>query len=251
MATENPETCLFTTVPTVLAGEDACVLYVPEKEMWEGMPGRALGTTLADFLPGVDKAGALDRGYGGYVLTQAGELAKGLRGFRFVRVRTPEEIAVAFRAMPSIQQGLYWPPVLNTVVAANLMQYDETGVAYVAGMVWDFAWTRMAYRGPTKVVEEYFASHAPFALVVGTSMREIGGTFDYGVGSMTLPPCLHGTLNLSFTLAESSRYPTQTFSKTFSATNVTNWPGSYVLDEQQTFDGLLYIKKRVTAYMPY
>jgi len=251
MARENPETSLFTTVPTVLVGERACVLYVPEAKLQAGT-ATALGTTLQNFMPGVLKGRALTDGYGPYVLSQMGELADGLQAFWFARPRSSDEIATAFRTVEELKQGLYWPPVLTSVAIANLAEYDSTGTSYISNAVWDFVWAKMGWKGPTKVVTEWFASHAPFTTIADPQgMAEMGGTFDYGVRSMSLPPCLHPLLELSFTIPESSRYPVQTFTKEFLATNVTDWPSTLVIEDAQTFENGLYIRQRQTAYKPY
>ncbi len=244
------ETSFFTTVPTALVGEDAVVLYVKESEITDSTV-RTLGMTLTAFMPLLPKEDAELRGYGSYVLTKAGELADGMRAFWFAKQRSPEEIATAFDSDEGLRQGIYWPPVLNTVVTANLLAYDANLETYVASIVWDFSWTRKAWRGPTKVKVEYFASHEPFEVTVPTAMQDEGDFFNYGIGSMTLPPCLHGYLDLYVDIPESSRHPAQTFERVMLATSLTNWPDTLVIDMDPSFDRGIYILKVTTAYKPY
>lgn len=252
MARESLEQCPFTTVPTDVPGVDGAVLYVPERSIREDTV-KTLGTTLADFMvpEGVFKGDALDRGYGSYVLSKAGDLADGWRAFWFAKVRTEEEIGTAYRTVPGIDQGQYWPPVLNTAVVAYLMAYDGNGESYVDRIVWDFAWTKKAYSGPVDVVEEFFASHVPFEGLTAEGMQDMGGTFDYGLGSMTLPQCLHGALDFTVEIGESSRYPLQTFTKHFDATVPTTWPDELITYDRQVFDAGLYLRKRIKALKPY
>ena len=239
-------------MPTPLVGEDACVLYVREKDV-KATPARVPGTTLADFMPWLDKADALRRGFGTYVLSQSGELAGDMRAFYFVRPRSPEESAIPYRVLSGIRQGLYWPPVLSEVVGTNLARSESDGTSYVDQVVWDFHFFNQAYRGPTSVREEWYASHEPFDIPPAVGLQDEGGVFDYGVGSVTLPSCLHGYLELTFaTGPDNPHYPDQTFSKIFLPTYPTAWPSSLVLEDEQSFDpgSGLYIRKRLVALRP-
>lgn len=251
MARDAQEPCLFTTVPTALASESAGLLYVPEKAVKEGsIPPE--GTKLKDFMPKANKADAQPRGFGDYVFTQQGDLQDGYRSFWFSKVRSPEEIAVAFRTEDEQRLGVYWPAVLGTVVAGNLLAYLPDGVStYVASTVWDFVFSKPAYDGPTKVRVEFFASHAPFTIPAAAGMQPMGGVLDYGIGSVTVPECLHGAFTLSYVIpANHPNYPEQSVSKDFAATTPTTRPESFVLRDGYRFENGLYIRRRETAYEP-
>lgn len=246
---DNLESSPFETMPTQVPGLDSGLLWVPEKLIQEDTP-QAPGTKLKDFLPQANKGDALDRGYGDYVLSLAQPAQQGWRPFWFAKERSPEEIAVAFRTKPGLTMGMYWPPVISTPVAAYLMAYDENGDSYVDQIVWDFAYADKAYRGPTKIVEEYFASHAPITFSLPDRMQEQGDFFDYGLGSVTIPPSLHGSFTLEVVIPESSRRPTQTFTKIISATTPATRPDEVVIDIDDNFDAGIFIAKKVTAYKP-
>lgn len=247
----GPEQTLFTTIPTQVVGVRACVLYVPEAKLRDET-NTAEGTTLAAFMAGtINKGDALVRGFGAYVLTQAGELTNGLQAFYFAKQRTTEEIGTAFRSMKGVRQGIPWPAVFGSMDTGNLLAYDDDGTtSYVQGTVWKPVWAKKYYDGPVSTLEEWFASHAPFDIPLTSGMQPRSEVFDYGVGSYTLPECLHGELTLSYVIEECTRRPAQTASMTFDATTPTSRPSEIVLQDGQTFEDGLYIRKRLKAYEP-
>lgn len=171
--------------------------------------------------------------------------------FYFTKDRGTGDAVTPFRTMIEYIRGVYWPPVLETITWGNFSAYDSSGVEYIADTNWDIT-LKSAYDGPTKVVTEYFASHAPFTLTAPTSMRPQGGVFYYGTGSLTLPQCLHPSFDLTFTTGtDNVRYPYQTFTKSFVATNYTNWPTTIILEDKQSYSNGLYLREKTTAYIPY
>lgn len=250
MAREGSETTRFTTVATPIAGVRSCVVYVPE-EWLDDDTDTSEGILLKNFMPRkVDLGRAMRRKYGDHALTRAGELVDGLQAFWFAKVRTPEQIAVAFRSMNGVRLGIPWPAVFGSMSTGNLLAYDSDGNSYVQGTVWKPNWTKKYYDGPVSVLEEWFASHEPFDIPTASGMQPRSEVFDYGVGSFTLPECLHGSLTLSYVIEESPARPAQTASMTFDATNMTAWPNFIVLQDGQTFEDGLYIRRRLKAFKP-
>ncbi len=246
---ESQELTNFSTIPTPVVGERACLLWVPEKEL-EATTNTSAGTTLKDFLPKVDKGNAIARGFGGYVLTQAGAQQDGMQSFYFARPRSTEEIATPFRSLNGVRLGIPWPAVFGSMATGDLLAYDENGTSYVEGTIWKPVWARKYYDGPVSVLEEWFASHVPFDIQVAAGMQPRAETFDYGVGSMTLPECLHGAFTLTYSIGESTRRPAQTASVDYTATNMTDWPDYIVLEDTQSFQDGIYIRRRLKAFKP-
>lgn len=246
---EPQELTTFTTVPTPVGEESAGLLWVPER-MVEAGNVPALGTALKDFMVRADKADALSRGFGEYVFTQQGGMADGWRSFYFAKLRSAEEIAAPYRTLTGVRSGIPWPAVFGSMATGNLLAYDESGTSYIEGTVWKPTWARKYYDGPVDTVEEWWASHTPFTIPVAAGMQPRSEVFDYGVGSFTLPECLHGALTLTYVIAESTRRPAQSASMTFDATNLTDWPDYIVLQDGQTFEDGLYIRRRLKALKP-
>jgi len=246
---DSREQTPFETVATLKPGELAGMLWVNEDALRATTP-LTLGTTLANFLPGVPKGDALRRGFGSYVFTNDGPKEGGWHGFYFARAFSSEEKTTAFRTMTEVRGGIYWPPVLSGTSVRNFQAYDGDGSQYTADVIWDFN-LRDSYDGPTRVVIDFFASHEPHTISMPTSMQPEGGTFYYGVAQVSIPKCLHPVLGLGYsTGSNSTRFPLQTFSKIFPATNMTDWPASIVIDDGEVFDNGIYLRRRVTAYRP-
>ena len=249
MARDPREDCPLETIATLKPGEVAGLLWVPEAAIRSNF-SLAPGTTLANALPGVSKGDALVRGFGSYVFTDNGPVQDGWHGFWFARPFEAAEITTPFRSVTELRGGIFWPAVMGGFSVYNFQAYDGDGVKYTADVIWDFN-IRDSYDGPTKVLIEYFASHTPHSITTPTSMQPEGGTFYYGVAQVTLPKCLHQALTLTYSTGQNnSRYPWQTFSKTFPATNLTQWPETITVDDGETFDNGLYIRRKVTGYRP-
>lgn len=247
---DDIESSPFETVPTQVPGLDSGLLWVRESLIREDSV-LARGTTLLDFLPEANKGNALDRGFGSYVLTLAQQAQNGWRPFWFAKVRTAEEIAVAFDTEEQVRQGIYWPAVLSTVDSANLLAYTADSDTYVAGTAYKFNYALQAYDGPTKVLIEYFASHTKPTIAAASGMQPRGGALDYAIGSITVPECLHGALTLSYQIPDNHpSYEGKTFSVTIPATVPTMRPSSFVISDGYKFMDGLYIQRRETAYAP-
>jgi len=249
MARDKREDCPFETASTVMPGVMSGLLWVPEKYLLASAT-MTVGTTLGNFLPAAPHGDARAQGYNDYVFTENGPVDSGWHGFYFAKPFSSGEKTTAFRTTTEIRGGIYWPPVLASGNIYNFQAYDSDGVKYTADTIWDFN-LRDAYDGPTKVIIEYFASHEPHTISTPTTMQPEGGTFYYGVSLVSLPRCLHPEILLTYSTGiNNSRYPLQSFSKTFPATNLTEWPASFIVDDGETFDNGLYIRRKVTAYRP-
>lgn len=239
----------FETVSTVMPGLLSGLLWVHETHL---LASTALtpGTTLANFVTAAPKGDARAKGFNDYVFTDFGPVDSGWHGFYFAKPFSAEQKTTAFRSVPDVRGGIYWYPVYASGNITNFQAYDNDGVKYTADVIWDFN-IRDGYDGPTRCVIEYFASHEPFTIAAPTTMQPEGGTFYYGVGQVSLPRCLHPEITLTYsTGVNNARYPLQTFSKTFPATNLTEWPATQIVDDGQTFDNGIYIRRTVTAYRP-
>lgn len=242
---QNP----FEVIKTVKPGELAGLLWVREEHL-RGSTTLTAGTALSAFLTAAPKGDAISRGFGSYVFTENGPAEAGWHGFYFARPFSAGEKTTAFRTLTDVRRGIFWPPVLAGLNVYNFQAYDADGAEYTADIIWDFN-LRDAYDGPTRLVIEYFASHEPHTISTPTSMQPEGGTFYYGVGQVSIPRCLHPYMELTYSTGNAStRYPWQTFTKAFPATNLTAWPATQIIDDSETFDNGLYIRRKVTAYRP-
>jgi hypothetical protein len=249
MARDKREDCPFETVPTKMPGVLTGVLWVHEKYLLASA-AMTVGTKLGNFLPAAPHGDARAQGYNDYVFTDFGPVQEGWHAFYFARPFSTGEKTTAFRTTTVYQGGIYWPPVFAGASIYNFQAYDADGVKYTADTIWDFN-IRDSYDRLTKTIVEYFASHEPHTFSTPTLMQPEGGTFYYGVGQVTLPRCLHPEILLTYsTGVNNSRYPLQSFSKTFPATNLTEWPGTETIDDAEVFDEGIYIRRKVTAYRP-
>jgi hypothetical protein len=250
MAKESLETNPFMTVPTALVSVSSGLLWVPESAVKEdSLPAR--GTTLRDFMPNVHKGRAIVDGFGGYKLTMAGELQDGWRAFWFAKERTAEQIATAYLTETEIRLGMLWPAVLSGGTSANVLTKKDGGGTYVSGTAYKFTYAKPVYDGPTKVVTEFFASHTDFSIATPSTMQPMGCTLDYGIGSISIPPCLHGSVTLEYVIpSDHPTYAAATFSDTFAATTPATRPNTLVLRDGYRFENGIYIRQKETAYAP-
>lgn len=226
------------------------ILWVDEK-YFTASTSLSTGTTLTNFMSSLDipKADAVEK-YGSWVYSGQASRQNGCLRFWFTASRSAGEISTAFLTLTEVRAGVYWPPVLTAANIRNFYAYDADGTSYVADVSWDFQ-IRDSYAGPTRTVIEYFASHAPHTISTPTSPQPEGGTFYYGVAQVTIPKCLHPWMLLTYSTGnESARFPSQSFSKVFPATNLIGWPSTMVLDDGEVFDNGIYIRRKVTAYRP-
>lgn len=238
------------TVPTALVNVSSGLLWVPEALVKENsIPAR--GTTLREFMPLVNKGRAIVDGFGGYKLTMAGELQDGWRAFWFAKERSAEEIATAYLTETNIRLGILWPAVLTSGTSANVLTKKDGGGTYVSGTAYKFVYGKPAYDGPTKVVTEFFASHTDFSIGTPSGMQPTGCTLDYGIGSISIPPCLHGSVTLQYVIpSDHPTYGAATYSDTFAATTPATRPGTVVLSDGYGFENGIYIRRKETAYEP-
>jgi|LakMenEpi03Aug12_release.lakeMendotaPanAssembly.Ray.scaffolds.fasta_scaffold753545_1 hypothetical protein len=243
------EQTYFETVPTAVPGLLSGLLWVHEQLLLASST-LTVGTTLANFLPSAPKGDARAKGFNDYVFTDFGPVDQGWHGFYFAKPFSSGEKTTAFRTTTEIRGGIFWPPVLTNLTVANFLAKDADGTVYTADVIWDFSLTD-SYDGPTRVVLEYFASHEPHSISAPTTMKPEGGTFYYGVAQVSIPKCLHPSFTLTYsTGTNNKRFPYQVFSRTFPATTPTAWLDSFTVDDGETFDNGIYIRRKVTAYKP-
>jgi hypothetical protein len=251
MAREQQEICTFTTQPTPDVAERSVVLSVPEK-FFKDSTTVALGTTLQAFLPGQDKAGALNRGYGDYLLSDTENVEGGLLAFTFAKPKTSEQKATAFRTTIDIEASVYWPPVLRGLTWTPILRYQSAGggSTYVERYNWDID-MRDAYDGPTVVTTTEYLSPEPFVIAVPEILRPEGFTFDYVLGELTIPRCLHGAFNFSFSTGTTNYlYPYTISEKSVLATNAVDWPPTLVISDTQKRVNGVWWRTTVTASRP-
>lgn len=251
MAREQQELCSFTTERTPNPAERVGVLFVPEKYFKDGT-SVVVGTTFNAFLPGVVKDDATSRGYGSYILTDTIDAEAGRLGFIFAKPKTDEQKATAFRTTIDIEPSVYWPPVLRGLGWNPILRYKSAGggSTYVERYNWDVD-IRDAFDGPTKVVTTEYLSPQPFTIAVPEILRPEGFNFDYVLGNLEVPRCLHGAFNFSFSTGTTNHfYPYTISEKAVQATNYTDWPATLVISDTQKRINGVWHRTTVTATRP-
>jgi len=251
MAREQQELCSFTTERTPNPAERVGVLFIPEK-YFKDTTSVVIGTALNAFLPGVVKDDANSRGYGSYILTDTVDAEAGLLGFIFAKPKTEEQKATAFRTTYDIDPSVYWPPVLRGLTWTPILRYKSAGggATYVERYNWDID-MRDAYDGPTKVVITEYLSPTEFIIPVPEILRPEGFNFDYVLGNLEMPRCLHGAFNFSFSTGTTNYlYPYTISEKSVLATNYTEWPTTLVISDTQRRVNGVHHRTTVTATRP-
>jgi len=252
MGLNSQEPCAFKVVPTPVVTERAGVLYVPEKYFKESTVVTR-GTTLAAFLPGVDKADALNRGYGAYTLTEPTEAPDGYLGFYFNKPKTSEQKATAIRnPVYEREPSSYWPPVVNSIVA--LEKSDGT---------WTFELSmKESYDGPVWTKTEEFFSPDEFDITQPTGMRplsfdgrlRVGGLpYDSDYGRLQLPRCLRSAASFvvtipSFTIGAINYTSASMYVE--ATPNYTDWPATLITYDKQRQVSGGWLRRTVTEYKP-
>lgn len=251
MALDPQEVCTFTTVPTPVVGERACLLQVPEKKFLAAT-SITRGTTLAAFMPTVNKGDALTRGFGSYTLTEPADAPPGYLGFMFCKPKTDEEKATAIRSFYDVEPSYYWPPVLTQL---EVLQKPDGTYSFEPTF-------KESYDGPTRILIEEFFSPDPFTITAPSAMRPLSFDgrlkanllpYDLNVGRLQLPRCLRTQQMISVALDPTITIGAITWLNAvmvIPATNYTDWPASLVIDDRQRLVSGGYLRRKVTAYAP-
>lgn len=119
MALEPLEQTVFDLLPTPDVNERAGRLWVPQSCLREEVTMTPGTTTLLAFLSelGIDKASALDMGYGTYLLTREPPVLRegGYFGYTFAKPKTATEQATPFNEETE-WIDYSWPPVLQVLL---------------------------------------------------------------------------------------------------------------------------------------
>lgn len=171
------EPILFEPIPSAVPGEVGFVFRVPGTEIGKFTMPTPRVTTYADFAA----PGRLRRGeyhWDDMVFTHNEDGGAGYHAFYFHEARSRAQEAVAIRSETE-WLDMTWPDVLTTLAQTDFEAYDSNGDAYVADSVWETDFK--IYKGPTRVVTEYFASLRTF----GTADAWVTAT-PYTVGERVL-----------------------------------------------------------------
>lgn len=119
MAREPQEPTVFEELPTADVAELAARLWVPQSKL-QATSVITPGTTLQAFLSdrNVDKGGALNAGYGSYVLTREPPVksADGYLGYTFAKPKTAAELLEPFNEETIWVSDFEWPAVLQVLL---------------------------------------------------------------------------------------------------------------------------------------
>lgn len=156
------------------------------------------------------------------------------RNFYFVENIDAGAIGTAIKSSYEVRSSSYWPPVL-----LRIEQYARPDGTWTLKPIY-----KEAYSGPVRVLVEEFFSPTPHTIPVPEIMRPQGvddvvrpsAPFDYSIGRLVLKECLHAAINLSLPLDP----PVVDGSLTYinaalyvPATNLTDWPATLVISDQQ------------------
>lgn len=264
MPLENQEPCTFKTLRTPNVAERACVLYVPEK-YFKDTTNTAAGTTLKDFLPGVDKADALNRGFGLYLLTDTEEAPAGYQAFTFAKPKTAKQQRVPFKTR-TYHEPHYWPDWMRAMYAIEdaTVPYEiatATGSQYVDRVLDRVEIIDGGNYETSITVEEFFnAEPTPETEFSSITPQPTTVSWNY-LGSSGSLSCLHPLVTIpeimtGGTLVDGFGTPNarerQTGGDIFPATNMTGWDDHYFSDTEVPLNGGYYrVRKRaIPLYIP-
>jgi hypothetical protein len=260
------ESTHFSTLPTEDVGEVACLLRVHESVIKETTEIRA-GVTLKDFLPGVPKADALTRGFGGYLLTQPGPKQDGYHSFYFAKPKTAAQMRVPFRSTPGIRD-ITWPAMLIDLYGGTVTrkEFDEAG-ATTSGATSN-ARTLIEFQDryklipgityPTHIIVEEFQSATPWPELEATRPVPLEVRYYYRGAQLALN-CLHEDVTVPETTEGFERDEEFGMAEVeeddeggqfFPATVPTRWQLYTFSDEQQFRNGLYYRRRERILKLP-
>lgn len=250
MALDQQEGTHYELLDTPNVAERAVLLWVSQRNL-DASSVTTEGTTLANFLDGVNKGSAILDGYGSYILTKHGGTKSGFVGFIFGKPKTAEQAATAIRTSYDVESSYYWPPVL-----LRIEQYAKTDGTYTLKPIY-----KEAFSGPTRMMIEEFLSPTPHTIAVPQTMQpqsfddvvRVQAPFDYSIGRLVLKECLHGAINLSLPLDPPVVDGALTYLNAFlyvPATNMTDWPATLVVEDKQREVAGGWLRRKVTAIKP-
>lgn len=169
-----------------------------------------------------------------YRLVHAAKAGELKRNFYFVENIGAGAIGTAIKSSYEVRSSSYWPAVL-----LRIEQYAKADGTYTLKPIY-----KEAYSGPVRVLVEEFFSPTPHTIAVPEIMRpqsfddvvRVNAPFDFSLGRLVLKECLHGAINLSLTLDPPVVDGAVTYlnaSLYVPATNLTDWPATLVISDQQ------------------
>jgi hypothetical protein len=260
MAREPREPTVFETLPTEDVAEVTALLRVHEDKM-RGDTVITPGTTLAAFMPGVDKGDALRRGFGSYILTQPGPKEVGWHSFHFAKPKTDAEKETPFRTTTRTR-NINWDAVLvdlqgGTATRLAVTEAGTTTTNTTNRQTWiEFQNRYRLIPGisyPTEVIEEEYQSATPWEQLEATRPVPTRVQIYYKGAQISLD-CLHEDITVPSDVDDYSREdgygspnaPDLPPGQFMPATVPTRWT-IYVVDDDQDFRNGLYYRKRVTV----
>jgi hypothetical protein len=266
MGLENQEQTHFLTRRTNDVGERVAVLFVVES-FFKDSTAVVKGTTLKDFLPGRDKGGALDRGYGPYLLTGTTEAPAGYLGFTFAKPKTADaageitpfdtDVKHEPRQWPDWMRALYAiedPDVPYEIVTAGGSTYKNRifdRVEFYDGGFYESRVTIEKFQSPTKTPPEQLRSLTPVPTRVHWNFMGAGNSLSCLHPKVIIPSqSPNGRLVPNFgTPNARERY---LVGDVFPATNLIGWGSYYARDEERFVDGVYYRERETVEplYIP-
>jgi hypothetical protein len=260
------ESTHFSTLPTEDVGEFACLLKVHESVI-KATTQISAGVTLQDFLPGVPKADARTRGFGGYLLTQPGPKQDGYHSFYFAKPKTAAQMLVPFRSTPGIRD-ITWPAVLKDLLGGTVTrkQFEESGDS--GGTATNNARTLIEFEDryqlipgityPTHIIVEEFQSATPWEELEATRPVPLEVRYYYRGAQLSIT-CLHEAVTVPEATSGFSRddefgmrdaQEPDEGGQFFPATVPTRWQTYTFSDEQQFRNGLYYRRRERILKLP-
>ena len=257
--TEPQETCQCMVVRTPNPMERAVMLWVPEK-FFSDDTVTTPGTELQDFMPLADKADAIQRGYGGYLMTDSCDADPGYLGFYFAQPKTAKQRQKPFRTKTT-RELYYWPPWMRALYAVTdpntpIAVQTPSGTTY-QNTVFD-RWELISGGNyQAQVVQEEFTSPEPFPPEELQCWTPQPTEVNYNyLGAQNSVSCLHEDITIPE--QQTNALPVPGFGTPnaqerwaggdfFPATNMTGWGPHPASNEQQFINGVYYrIQKTVT-----
>lgn len=126
-----------------------------------------------------------------------------------------------------------WPPVLIDLAFVTWARKGGAG-----SVTYPIPRYRQGFTGPQAVQVQQWWQKAQPTPIVPVSMIAEGIQFWSPLYKISIPPCLHSTIALSCNIGSSDpEWAAQSFTQTFPATNVTDWPAQIIWTESKPYLG--------------
>lgn len=126
-----------------------------------------------------------------------------------------------------------WPPVLVSIILTEWTARNGRGTVIYPDYV-----VKKGFSGPQIATVSQFWQKDPYTPAAPVQMIPEGMQFQSPLFSISIPPCLHGETTFFCNIGTTDpEWESQSYSRTFDATNYTDWPDSITWEAVQPYRG--------------